>query len=485
MKRLILFTAILLYSINSFASQVPDTGQTACYDDVGNVITCPSPGQPFYGQDTNYFINPMSYTKLDGSGNALPNSASSWSMVRDNVTGLIWETKTNKDNIPNYNDPHDADNTYAWYEPNDPYRGTSGNGTDTKAFIDALNNAKFGGYSDWRLPTIKEIDTIVNLDIPHPGPTINTDYFPNTVSFSYWTSTINVDNMYCAWSVDFYNCFDNVTYKGNFEHVRAVRGDQQVAGFVDNFNGTVTDLSTGLMWQKETPNNTMTWEEALSYCESLTLAGYSDWRLPNRKELRSLVDFSRHIPAINTTYFPDTIPFRYCSSTTSADYTFNVSAVNFYDGSEDSGCTKNYPYNVRAVRAGQISPSPSPTAVGEAPGIIQTRLSAKQVVDLMINSTNIYSDTPMYQWLLLTGTIGGQPIPIYVLSNSGLLDLTQVMSNLSAYTFSFNNCGVTKIGTMSMSNLGFKVGDTFVYGYAYMNGLGTIYIDNIVVIAVN
>jgi len=57
---------------------VPDTGQTTCYDDVGNVISCPSPGQRFYGQDGCYSINPMSFTKLDG-GN----------MVRDNVTGLI------------------------------------------------------------------------------------------------------------------------------------------------------------------------------------------------------------------------------------------------------------------------------------------------------------------------------------------------------------------------------------------------------------
>ena len=74
---------------------VPDTGQTKCYNKT-DVITCPSPGQPFYGQDANYTINPMSYTKLDGSGNALPDSAPSWVMVRDNVTGLIWEMKTRR-----------------------------------------------------------------------------------------------------------------------------------------------------------------------------------------------------------------------------------------------------------------------------------------------------------------------------------------------------------------------------------------------------
>ena len=131
------------------------------------MIPCPSPGQPFYGQDGNYSINPMSYTKLDGSGNALPDSAASWVMVRDNVTGLIWEMKTNKDGVKNYNDPHDADNTYTWYDSNPATNGgnvgTPGNGTDTEDFINALNNAHYGDYSDWRLPTIKELAYTVDL----------------------------------------------------------------------------------------------------------------------------------------------------------------------------------------------------------------------------------------------------------------------------------------------------------------------------------
>jgi hypothetical protein len=63
--------AALFFSVDAFAAPVPDTGQTKCYDVAGNVITCSSPGQPLYGQDANYSINPMSYTKLDGSGNAM------------------------------------------------------------------------------------------------------------------------------------------------------------------------------------------------------------------------------------------------------------------------------------------------------------------------------------------------------------------------------------------------------------------------------
>ncbi len=161
--------AFMIVAAYAFAGPVPDTGQTKCYDVAGNVITCPSPGQALYGQDANYCINPPSFTKLDGSGNGLPDSATSWAMLKDNVTGLIWEMKTNKDGIKNYNDPHDADNTYTWYDSNPAtnggYAGTPGDGTDTEDFIKALNNANFGGYSDWRLPTINELANIVDYSI--------------------------------------------------------------------------------------------------------------------------------------------------------------------------------------------------------------------------------------------------------------------------------------------------------------------------------
>ena len=66
---------LLMLTTVVWAAPVPDTGQTKCYNATVE-IPCPSPGQPFYGQDANYTINPMSYTKLDDSGNALPDSAS-------------------------------------------------------------------------------------------------------------------------------------------------------------------------------------------------------------------------------------------------------------------------------------------------------------------------------------------------------------------------------------------------------------------------
>ena len=370
---------LMVAAVSAFAAPVPDTGQTKCYDVAGNVITCLppmySPGQAFYGQDANYSINPMSYTKLDGSGNALPDSAASWVMVKDNVTGLIWEMKTNKDGVTNYNDPHDADNTYTWYDSNpatnggDP--GTPGSGTDTEDFIKALNDANYGGFSDWRLPTIKELAYIVDYSIPYPGPTINTTYFPNTAASWYWSSTTYADDTSNAWVMNFLYGYDHDGNKYTGNYVRAVRGGQSgsfgdsviglfdslgseyaAGSYTDNGDGTVTDASTGLMWQQD-GSTSKSWSEALAYCEALNLGGYTDWRLPNIKELRSLVDYSRYNPAINTTYFPNTAASWYWSSTSLAYYTSGAWVMHFDDGYGFGYYYKDHANYVRAVRGGQ------------------------------------------------------------------------------------------------------------------------------------
>ena len=385
--RIIVFCWVVLMVTSVLcAAPVPDTGQTKCYDN-SKEITCPSPGQPFYGQDANYSIHPMSYTKLDANGNALPDSASSWVMVKDNVTGLIWEMKTNKDGKEDYSNPHDADNTYTWYDSNPATNGGNagepGNGTDTEDFIKALNDAHYGGYSDWRLPTIKELAYIVNYSIPSPGPAITTDYFPNTAASRYWASTTTAYDTDSARIIAFEwgGGYDR-NHKHHHEYARAVRGEQSgtlgdlvigsfdswggasidnadaAGSYADNGDGTVSDTSTGLMWQQAGSSSSMDWEDALAYCEGLNLGGYSDWRLPTFKELHSLVDYSRYRPAINTTYFPNNAS-EYWSSTNYENYTDQVFIMNFmygYDsfddkyGHYDCRCEPHY---VRAVRGGQ------------------------------------------------------------------------------------------------------------------------------------
>lgn len=71
----------------------------------------------------------------------------------------------------------------------------------------------------------------------------------------------------------------------------------------DNGDGTVSDLNTGLMWQQVPTTSRFTWQEAVDYCNSLELGGYSDWRMPSAKELYSISNFATGWPYLNTTYF--------------------------------------------------------------------------------------------------------------------------------------------------------------------------------------
>ncbi|MEW6380808.1 MAG: DUF1566 domain-containing protein [bacterium] len=120
-----------------------------------------------------------------------------------------------------------------------------------------------------------------------------------------------------------------------------------------NDDGTVSDETSGLMWQQETAGP-MSWEEALRYCEGLTLGGYSDWRLPNINELQFLVDYSRYNPAINPELFPTTQASGYWSSTVNHCSPDNAWYVGFDYGWISYGSRGAGKYNVRAVRSGRL-----------------------------------------------------------------------------------------------------------------------------------
>lgn len=122
------------------------------------------------------------------------------------------------------------------------------------------------------------------------------------------------------------------------------------AELVDNNDGSVTDTATGLMWQQAEAGD-MTWEAALAYCETLQLASHDDWRLPNRNELQSIVDYETHSPSIDTEFFPEAVS-AYWSSTTSAYVTDYAWYVDFSLGRVYNNLKSNNMY-VRAVRGGQ------------------------------------------------------------------------------------------------------------------------------------
>ena len=328
-----------VYAYTISDNSIPDTGQTKCYND-SQEIPCPQPGESFYGQDAHYNINPPAYTKLDSSGSELPNDASDWVMVKDNVTGLIWEIKSVDESI------HNKNSTYNWQTAQDE-------------FIASLNASSFGGFTDWRLPTVKELNMIVNRG--NYNPAINTEYFRNTISDFYWTSEPSVLYPGFSWSVRFSDGYSISGDNNSQYYVRAVRGQPAEQNkFIDNGDGTITDTSTGLMWQKETPE-AMTWESSISYCENLTLAGYDDWREPTINELQSLVDYSIHSPAINTNFFSNSYDYqvKYRSSTTNAGNTSYAWFINFVDGRINYVYGKWATYSVRAVRGGTSNHSPT------------------------------------------------------------------------------------------------------------------------------
>ena len=121
----------------------------------------------------------------------------------------------------------------------------------------------------------------------------------------------------------------------------------------DNTTNIVSDSTTGLEWQDDVSvsSTQKAWQEAIEYCEDLVLDSKSDWRLPNRNELVSIVDRSKYNPAINSA-FANVSSSLYWSSTTLAYSTghawyvdFNVGAVRYN--------LKTGSYYVRCVRGGE------------------------------------------------------------------------------------------------------------------------------------
>lgn len=214
-----------------------DTGITKWANDTANDLTSPQadfPGQDAdYGRDKTNNNNSdghagFSYTKIGANGEILPVVAAQWSAVLDNVTGLMWENKTDDGGL------HDKDNTYTWYEPDDTKNGgnagTQNGGScpegncDTYSFVQAVNAERYCGYNGWRMPARMELLSIVNRGTFNPS--IDSMFFPDTRDFYLWSSSPAADDGNDAWGVSFYSGYGSRSHKGSNLDVRLVRSGQ-------------------------------------------------------------------------------------------------------------------------------------------------------------------------------------------------------------------------------------------------------------------
>ena len=181
--------------------------------------------------------NGFDFSRLDAVGDEVDDPTAAFSCVRDNVTGLVWEVKTNDNGL------HDGDFTYSWFFTSNN-GGIDGDNTsigatcsiascNTTAFIEAVNAQGMCNFFDWRLPTHNELLSIVHYGNT-ASPLIDLDNFPNTDTGSndplwYWTRNVSVDGASedgapTAWTIDFASGNDNFLNKSTLVHIRLVRG---------------------------------------------------------------------------------------------------------------------------------------------------------------------------------------------------------------------------------------------------------------------
>ncbi len=220
--------------------------------------------------------------------------------VSDNITTLMWQQTpdTNGDGVINAYDKL----------------------SQTQALV-YCENLTLAHYTDWRLPDIKTLYSLIDFsgedvsglsssDTSTLSPFINDEIFAfgygdtsqgeRLIDAQWATSTLYVYKVMNAQEAMFGLNLADGRIKGyptsnKSYYVQCVRGNTQYGqnNFIDNSDQTVSDNATGLMWQQMDSPNAMDWQSAIEYCENLTLANYTNWRLPNAKELHSIVDTTR------------------------------------------------------------------------------------------------------------------------------------------------------------------------------------------------
>jgi hypothetical protein len=215
--------------------------------------------------------------------------------------------------------------------------------------VSYCNDLTLDGYTDWRLPTIHELKTLVNYSKTSPvidGNFSNTNWSSTDY---YWSSNpSSYSNSYLT--LKFYDGRIQSKSETSQNYIRCVRGTTSTQTFTKSSN-IVTDSFTNLMWQDNATdtNSTYNWSDAITYCEGLTLDSHSDWRLPNINELISIIKYDATTPAKFDSSFENNQSKRYWSSTTSSFSTSSVWTIDFSTGL-DTYLGKTNSYYIRCVR---------------------------------------------------------------------------------------------------------------------------------------
>ncbi len=354
------FSLIMLLNNPAYSQlsyPIVDTDQSTYFNN-SRSIAAPQSGAAFGGQDAQYYGHQPSYTD-NGDGT-----------VTDNVTGLMWQQSFDQ----NGDGSIDVADKLSYDD-----------------LVSLVNGGlSFAGYSDWRLPTIKEQYSLIlfsGRDISGYNGSSTQGLIPfiDDVTFEFGYGDTNAGerliDMQCATSTVYVDgSVEELVFGVNFADGRikgygtSLRGQDKlfnyllvrgstsygINNFQDNNDGTITDHATGLMWMENDNGEGVLWENALSQAEQYEFGGYSDWRLPNAKELQSILDYTRSPSTTNSGAID---PLFNCSQITNedgvADYAYYWTSTthgNWTSG--NNGASAIYLSFGRALGYDQMGPQP-------------------------------------------------------------------------------------------------------------------------------
>jgi hypothetical protein len=319
--------------VNDDPGGLNDSGAALCSNGVTNAA-CPAAGYPGQDAQSGRDVDPLTNGNADGrvgfSYALFVAGGGSGSCVLDNVTGLMWESKTSdggtRDKLKFY--------TRA----------------EADAYVTTVNGLALCGHSDWRLPTPQELASMVDSS-RSAGALVDPSGFPEQQVSSYWSGTSAAADTTAAWFLDFGSGLLSYQAKTGTAYVRLVRATVTLPAtrFMVNGDGSLNDNHTGLMWRVCDDGLTgatcaggsaqaYSWQGALQRAAAVDAnpaglgLGHDDWRLPNRDELASLLDYSRRNPAFDSVRFPGVAADSHWTSTPDAGNAARAWYVDLRDG---------------------------------------------------------------------------------------------------------------------------------------------------------